>query len=150
MPKKCQLLRVVKNDCSQVMPMSGQEFANDYDALWQTIRDVRDGRVPVQVMPNTMRCVVETFFAFTGRRKEMSAVLGEMSKADATFKPLERYLHRGSHRDDVNIAHVDWGQFDLNYYFTKLEMLFGRAGHQDHYKMKMGLLENEALGVDGD
>lgn len=149
-PKKCQLLRVVKNDCSQVMPMSGQEFANDYDALWQTIRDVRDGRVPVQVMPNTMRCVVETFFAFTGRRKEMSAVLGEMSKADATFKPLERYLHRGSHRDEVNIAHVDWGQFDLNYYFAKLEMLFDRAGHQDHYKMKMGLLEIEALGVDGD
>ncbi|MGQ5344957.1 hypothetical protein ACULL4_01340, partial [Xanthomonas arboricola pv. corylina] len=74
--------------------------------------------------------------------------INEMSKADATFKPLERYLHRGSHRDEVNIAHVDWGQFDLNYYFAKLEMLFDRAGHQDHFKMKMGLVEVEE--TDGD
>lgn len=59
----------------------------------------------------------------------------------APFRPLERFLNRGSHRDETNIAHVDWGQFDIAYYLAKLEAVFQAAGHPDHYRLKMGLPE---------
>ena len=137
--KHCQLFRVVKGEHSKVVPLVARDFANDYDALWQVIRDAKSGYVPQQVVPNTMRCILETFFAFTGKTKQIEDILVEMSNADRTFVPLARYLNRGSHKDAVNQAGVDWSMFNLNYYLDKLEKVFMEAGHDEHFKLKMGL-----------
>ncbi|MCQ9617931.1 AAA family ATPase [Paenalcaligenes niemegkensis] len=138
---KCQLIRVVKGEHSRVVPMDARDFANDYDALWQVMQDAKEGLMRIQVVPNTMRCILENFFAFTGNTKQFEDILQQLSAEDGTFRPLERFLNRGSHRDETNIAHIDWGQFDINYYLAKLETLFQAAGHPDHYRLKMGLPE---------
>jgi wobble nucleotide-excising tRNase len=138
----CQLLRVVKNDHSQVVSMNARDFANDYDALWHVMQDAREGRARIQVVPNTMRCILENFFSFTGDTQRFEEILQKLSAEDGAFRPLERFLNRGSHRDETNIAHIDWGQFDIAYYLTKLEAVFKAAGHPDHYRLKMGLQEN--------
>lgn len=139
--KHCQLLRVVKSDHSQVVPMDARDFANDYDALWHVMQDAKDGLVRIQVVPNTMRCILENFFAFTGNIQRFEDILQQLSAEDGTFRPLERFLNRGSHRDETNIAHIDWGQFDIAYYLAKLKAVFQAAGHPDHYRLKMGLPE---------
>lgn len=136
---KCQLVRVVKGEHSRVIPMDARDFANDYDALWHVMQDAKDGLVRIQVVPNTMRCILENFFAFTGNTKQFEDILRQLSADDGVFRPLERFLNRGSHRDETNIAHIDWGQFDIAYYLAKLEALFQAAGHPDHYRLKMGL-----------
>lgn len=136
---KCQLLRVVKGTHSQVKPMNARDFANDYDALWQIVRDAQKGIVPTLVVPNTMRCILESFFAFTGARGHFEKILEQLSSEDATFKPLERYLNRGAHRDGINAMNIDWGQFNIDYYLTKLEAVFTKADYAEHYRMKMGL-----------
>ncbi|HSC79933.1 MAG TPA: AAA family ATPase [Chitinolyticbacter sp.] len=138
---KCKLLRVVKGEHSRVVSMDPRDFANDYDALWHVMQDAKEGHVRIQVVPNTMRCILENFFAFTGNTKEFEKILRQMSAEDGAFRPLERFLNRGSHRDETNIAHIDWGLFDISYYLTKLEAVFQAAGHSDHYRLKMGLPE---------
>ncbi|MFZ5606220.1 MAG: AAA family ATPase [Pseudomonadota bacterium] len=137
--KHCQLLRVVKSGHSQVVPMDARDFANDYDALWHVMQDAKDGLVRIQVVPNTMRCILENFFSFTGNTQRFEEILQQLSAEDGKFRPLERFLNRGSHRDETNIAHIDWGQFDIAYYLTKLNAVFQAAGHPDHYRLKMGL-----------
>jgi wobble nucleotide-excising tRNase len=139
---KCQLLRVTKHGHTNVVPMDAKDFTNDYDALWQVLRDARDHQLPLQVVPNTMRCILEHFFAFTGREGKFEDVLAAMSENDTKFKPLERYLNRGSHQDKTNFVPMDWGQYDLDYYLVKLRAVFKAAGFEDHYLVKMG--EEEA------
>ncbi|MGE8517008.1 MAG: AAA family ATPase [Alcaligenes nematophilus] len=137
--EKCQLIRVVKSEHSRVVPMDARDFANDYDALWHVMQDAKEGSARIQVVPNTMRCILENFFAFTGNTKQFEEILKQLSLEDGAFRPLERFLNRGSHRDETNIAHIDWGQFDISYYLGKLEAVFKAAGHPDHYRLKMGL-----------
>ena len=143
----CQLFRVVKGEHSKVVPLVARDFANDYDALWQVIRDAKDDLVPQQVVPNTMRCILETFFAFTGKTQQIEDILLEMSNADRSFVPLARYLNRGSHKDAVNQVGVDWSMFNLDYYLDKLEKVFIAAGHPEHFNMKMGLRDNQAAAA---
>ncbi|WP_259303856.1 AAA family ATPase [Thermomonas sp. S9] len=119
--------------------MDARDFANDYDALWHVMQDAKDGLVRIQVVPNTMRCILENFFSFTGNTQRFEEILQQLSAEDGKFRPLERFLNRGSHRDETNIAHIDWGQFDIAYYLTKLNAVFQAAGHPDHYRLKMGL-----------
>lgn len=138
---KCQLMRVVKGEHSRVVSMDARDFANDYDALWHVVQDAKEGLVRIQVMPNTMRCILENFFAFTGNTQRFEDILQQLSAEDGAFRPLERFLNRGSHRDETNIAHIDWGQFDITYYLAKLEAVFQAAGHPHHYRLKMGLPE---------
>ncbi len=135
---KCQLLRVIKHGHTKVVPMAAKDFTNDYDALWQVLRDARDSRLPVQVVPNTMRCILEHFFSFTGREGEFETVLAGLTQQDTKFKALERYLNRGSHQGGVNSVPMDWGQFDLDYYLSKLRGAFKAADFEDHYLAKMG------------
>lgn len=118
-----------------------RDFANDYDALWHVMQDAKDGLVRIQVVPNTMRCILENYFAFTGSAGKFEDILKKLSTEDGTFRPLERFLNRGSHRDETNIVCVDWGQFDISYYLSKLEAVFVASGHPEHYRLKMGLAE---------
>lgn len=137
--KGSSLMRVLKNVYTTVEPLNPNDLLNDYDALWQILRDARDGKVPKQAVPNTMRCILEHFFSFTQRANEFEKALEAISNRDKNFKPLERFLNRGSHKDGINLTVMDYGQFDIGYYLAKFEEVFTETNFADHYASRMGI-----------
>ncbi|WP_176157611.1 AAA family ATPase [Burkholderia multivorans] len=131
--RKATLKRVIKREFSSVEPMDADDLQNDYDALWQVMRDAKEGKVPRMVIPNTMRCILEHFFWFTQRQDDFAKALAAISDRDKNFKPLERFLNRGSHKDGINVAVMDYGQFDPVYYLAKFEEVFKETHFADHY-----------------
>lgn len=144
--KRCQMLRVHKNEYSGVVPLDPTSYMNDYDALWHVLRDARDRRAAAQVVPNTMRCILEQFFTFTTGGHDFNEALEKMAGVDTShkFKALQRYLHRGSHKDGINGPPIDWSQYDVDYYLSKLRALLASVGHENHYLRKMGEAIQEA------
>ncbi|OUL17243.1 hypothetical protein B0X78_00680 [bacterium AM6] len=136
--KRCQLLRVVKSEHTKVVPMRASEMMNDYQALWQVLRDARDSNTPAIMVPNAMRCILEHFFWFTHQEGKFKEALRKVAAADASFTPLARFLDRGSHRDGINITVMDFNHYDLNYYFDKFKAVFDAAGFPEHYAANMG------------
>lgn len=141
---RCQLLRVVKSEHTKVVPMKATELMNDYQALWQVLRDARDGNTPAIMVPNAMRCILEHFFWFTHQEDKFKEALKSVGEQDATFAPLARFLDRGSHKDGINITVMDFNQYDLNYYFAKFQAVFVAAGFKDHYFANIGATEEPA------
>ncbi len=144
--RKCQMLRVLKNEHSAVLPLDPTTFMNDYDALWQVLQDAKRGLVPVRVVPNTMRGILEQFFTFTTGMEDFDKALEKMTIVDRSqkFKALQRFLNRGSHKDGINGPPVDWSQYDVAYYLDKLRALLTACGNEDHYLRKMGEPEEES------
>lgn len=140
---RCQLLRVVKSDHTKVIPMKAAELMNDYQALWQVLRDARDSNMPAIMVPNAMRCILEHFFWFTHQEDKFKKALKEVGESDATFTPLARFLDRGSHKDGINITVMDFNQYDLAYYFAKFKAVFVAAGFEEHYQANMGEADPE-------
>lgn len=141
---KCQMLRVHKGEYTTVTSLDPTAYMNDYDALWQVLRDAEANHAMVQVVPNTMRCILEQFFTFTAGTADFDKALENLSVQDPShkFKALHRYLDRGSHKDGINGPPMDWSQYDLPYYLSKLRALFKEAGQEQHYLRRMGgLLE---------
>ncbi len=136
--KRCQLLRVVKSDHTKVVPMKASEMMNDYQALWQVLRDARDSNTPAIMVPNAMRCILEHFFWFTHQEEKFKVALKKVAVADASFTPLARFLDRGSHKDGINITVMDFNHYDLNYYFDKFKAVFDAAGFPEHYAANIG------------
>lgn len=136
--KRCQLLRVVKSDYTKIVPMKASELMNDYQALWQVLRDARDSNTPAIMVPNAMRCILEHFFWFTHQKEKFKDALKKVADGDASFTPLARFLDRGSHKDGINITVMDFNQYDLNYYFEKFKAVFEVAGFPEHYAANMG------------
>lgn len=147
--KRCQMLRVYKNEFSAVAPLDPTTYMNDYDALWHVLRDARDNKAAVQVVPNTMRCILEQFFAFTTGIDDFDMALEKMAIDDSSyrFKALHRYLDRGSHKDGINGPPIDWSQYDVNYYLGKLRALLAESGHEEHYLRKMGEEANKTVAA---
>jgi len=136
--KRCQLLRGVKSDHTKVVPMKASEMMNDYQALWQVLRDARDSNAPAIMVPNAMRCILEHFFWFTHQEGKFKGALKKVAATDASFTPLARFLDRGSHKDGINITVIDFNHFDLSYYFEKFKAVFDAAGFPEHYAANMG------------
>lgn len=138
--RKCQMLRVHKTEYTAVDPLDPTTYMNDYDALWQVLRDAKDNHAMIQVVPNTMRCILEQFFSFTAGTDDFDEALGKLAVQDPSnkFKALHRYLDRGSHKDGINGPPIDWSQYDVPYYLGKLRALLKDAGHEHHYLRKMG------------
>ncbi|MDR8071380.1 hypothetical protein [Burkholderia cenocepacia] len=80
------MLRVLKNEHSTVLPLDPTTFMNDYDVLWQVLQDAKRGLVPVRVVHNTMRCILEQFFTFTTGVEDFDKALEEMTVVDRSQK----------------------------------------------------------------
>lgn len=138
---KCQLLRVVKSEHSKVVAMVATELMNDYQALWQVLRDARASNASAVMVPNAMRCILEHFFWFTHQAPKFKEALKTISDGDARFTPLARFLDRGSHKDGINITAMDFNQYDLNYYFEKFKLVFEVSGFPEHYAANIGTID---------
>jgi wobble nucleotide-excising tRNase len=145
--KKCQMLRVQKKEYSAIVPLDPTTFMNDYDALWQVLRDARADLAPVQVVPNTMRCILEQFFTFTTGIDDLDTALEKVATEDTSqkFRPLLRFLNRGSHKDGINGPPMDWSQYDIQYYLDKLRGLFSACGNEQHYLRKLGEVDADVI-----
>lgn len=142
---KCGLLRVVKNQYSEVAELNPALLMNDYDVWWHLLKDAQAGKVPTQVVPNAMRNILEQFFTFTTGSPDFPQAVKTLADEDTSSKylALDRFVDRGSHRDGINGPPIDWIQYDVPYLLGKFRAMFAALGQDQHYRMKMGL-EGEA------
>lgn len=138
--KKCGLLRVVKNQYSQVETMDPTKLLNDYDVWWHLLKDAQAGNVPTQIMPNAMRNILEQFFTFTTGSSDFPKAVQELADDDTSSKyiALDRFVDRGSHSDAINGPPIDWTDYDADYLLGKFRAMFNAIGQEQHYLMKMG------------
>ena len=137
---KCGLLRVVKNQHSQVTELNPALLMNDYDVWWQLLKDAREKKVPTQVVPNAMRNILEQFFTFTSGSSEFPEAVKKLANEDTSSKyiALDRFVDRGSHRDGINGPPIDWSEYDVPYLLGKFRAMFAALNQEQHYRMKMG------------
>lgn len=138
---KCGLLRVLKNQYSEVTELNPALLMNDYDVWWQLLKDAQANKVPTQVVPNAMRNILEQFFTFTTGSPDFPQAIKELADEDTSSKylALDRFVDRGSHRDGINGPPIDWTQYDVPYLLGKFRAMFAALGQEQHYRMKMGL-----------
>lgn len=139
----CGLLRVVKNKYSEVQEMDPTMLMNDYDAWWQVLKDAKAGSVPLQVVPNAMRSILEQFFTFTTGSGDVPKGITALADEDTSDKyvALDRFINRGSHADGINGPPVDWSVYDVPYLLDKLRAMFRAVNQEEHYLRKMGIEE---------
>lgn len=137
---KCGLLRVVKNEYSQVEALDPTKLLNDYDVWWHILNDAKAGKAPTQVVPNAMRNILEQFFTFTMGESDFPKAIKRLADVDTSSKyiALDRFMDRGSHRDGINGPPVDWVEYDVDYLLGKFRAMFKAINQEQHYLMKMG------------
>lgn len=132
-PKGWTLLRIVKNEHSQCIPLSMHEMLNEYQALWQTLKDVREGRSQPVVLPNTMRNILEYYFSFSCKEERLGAALDSLEKKHnpGRFDSFFRAINRHSHADGRNI--ISMGVIGKDDYFRLFREVFVATDDLEHY-----------------
>lgn len=129
-----QLLRIMKNEYSSFSNIGRDSLQNEYQSLWQILKDARDGKVHKVVIPNTMRNILEYYFAFVHKTNELQNALNELAQKESksNFRAFYRYINRGSHSDAINIT--DMGEISPETYITQLREIFTLMGDALHFK----------------
>jgi wobble nucleotide-excising tRNase len=55
------------------------EMLNEYQALWQTLKDVRDAKTQPVVLFNTMRNILEYYFSFSCKNEKLKEALESLA-----------------------------------------------------------------------
>ncbi|MFJ5407923.1 AAA family ATPase [Pectobacterium punjabense] len=137
-PKNCALYRIIKGEYSDCVPLSMHEMLNEYQALWQTIRDVRDGRSLPVVLPNTMRNILEYYFSFSCKQEKLDKALDKLAVeySAGEYDSFYRAINRHSHSDGRNI--MSTGMINVEMYFRLFQKIFEETKDSDHYNTMMG------------
>lgn len=130
------LFRITKAIHSTITPMKHTDVQNDYQSFWQTIKDAREGRTSVSVIPNMMRNILEYYFTFVHRQDELQNALLELADEDTEFRALYRYVNRESHSDAINLT--DFGEVDPEHFIERFKQVFVKTGFEEHYEKMMG------------
>ncbi|WP_067707720.1 AAA family ATPase [Erwinia sp. ErVv1] len=136
--KQYNLLRVVKNEFSDVIAMSKGDIKNEYESYWMVLKNVKDGIVNPVVLPNVMRNILEYYFSFSCKLESLRVVLEKLaeSESDITYKSFCRYMHRGSHSDSSNINNLGRGATEK--YFEIFKNVFDKTDDLPHYNRMFG------------
>ncbi|AIR85255.1 AAA family ATPase [Pantoea rwandensis] len=136
--KQYNLLRVVKNEFSDVISMSKGDIKNEYESYWMVLKNVKDGIVNPVVLPNVMRNILEYYFSFSCKLESLKVVLEKLaeSESDITYKSFCRYMHRGSHSDSSNINNLGRGATEK--YFEIFKDVFDKTDDLPHYNRMFG------------
>jgi wobble nucleotide-excising tRNase len=134
------IFRVVKNDSSTVKPMEAHEVQNDYQAFWQVFRECTSGSTTVHILPNVMRNILEYYFSFIHKRDKLSEALESLSNENSDFKPLNRYVSRGSHSDPINIS--EFKAISPTRHLQMFKMVFETTGYLEHFNTMMEIEES--------
>ncbi|EOV8839293.1 AAA family ATPase [Cronobacter dublinensis] len=137
-PKHWTLLRIVKNSYSDCVPLSMHEMLNEYQALWQILRDVREGRAQPVVLLNTMRNILEYYFSFACKEERLEKALEQLAQEHAAgqFDSFFRAVNRHSHSDGRNI--LSGGFLEPENYFRLFRKIFEATEDTEHYDKMFG------------
>ncbi|EKT6310463.1 AAA family ATPase, partial [Escherichia coli] len=128
-----QLFRITKNLYSSFSNISRDSLQNEYQSLWQILKDARDGKIHNVVIPNTMRNILEYYFAFVHKTNELQLELNKLAQneSNSNFKAFYRYINRGSHSDSINIT--DMGEITPDIYIKQFKEIFKLMGDVSHF-----------------
>lgn len=129
------LFRVTKADYSNVVPMRKGEIQNDYQALWQTLKDALNGSASPSVIPNIMRNILEHYFTFVHQKESLRQALLELNDENPQFRALYRYMNRESHADSVNLT--DFGEIDPHVFVDRFREVFIKTEFEAHFDKMM-------------
>ncbi len=119
--------------------MNDDEIQNDYQSYWSIFKDSVDGNGQKIILPNVMRNILEYYFAFIHKRDKLSQTLSSLASTNSDFKPLDRYINRGSHSDAINIH--DFKDIDVDRFNEMFRLIFSETGFIEHYNTMMGMEE---------
>ncbi|EDU0614749.1 TPA: AAA family ATPase [Salmonella enterica subsp. salamae serovar 53:z4,z24:-] len=148
-PVNWSLLRIVKSDYSSCEKLSMHGMLNEYQALWQTLKDVRDGKTQPIVLFNTMRNILEYYFSFSCKNEKLKEALESLASehSDAgEYDSFYRAINRHSHSDGRNLFST--GVIDKERYLGMFRKVFIQTDDDDHYLAMMG--ESEELQETGE
>lgn len=138
-PINWSLLRIIKSDYSSCEKLSMHEMLNEYQALWQTLKDVRDEKTQPVVLFNTMRNILEYYFSFACKNEKLKEALESLASehSDAgEYDSFYRAINRHSHSDGRNIFST--GVIDKERYLKMFRRVFIQTDDDDHYLAMMG------------
>ncbi|WP_313010123.1 AAA family ATPase [Atlantibacter hermannii] len=138
-PVNWSLLRIIKSDYSACETLSMHEMLNEYQALWQTLKDVRDEKTQPVVLFNTMRNILEYYFSFACKNEKLKEALESLASehSDAgEYDSFYRAINRHSHSDGRNIFST--GVIDKERYLKMFRKVFIHTDDDDHYLAMMG------------
>lgn len=132
-PPKPKLFRITKGpNGSEISEMDRNEIRNEYQSYWQFIKDHENRKASNALLANSMRNILEHFFAFTVKAPYREVVNRLDHRKYAAFI---RYMDRESHSDAVNIS--DYSEIDPIRFKAAFKEIFDRIGHAEHYKKYM-------------
>lgn len=125
--------RITKNEFSIITDIDKNSVQNEYQSLWQILKDAKAGKVNKIIIPNIMRNILEYYFAFVHRTDALQTELIKLASDDGNndFRSFYRYINRGSHSDAVNIT--DLGEIAPEKYMEQLRKIFSMTGDEKHY-----------------
>lgn len=133
------LHRVYKNQFTKICRLNDDEILNDYQAYWKIFKDSVAGNDNKIILPNVMRNILEHYFSFVKKDNDLKSALSSLSDENSDFKPLYRYVNRGSHSDSINIH--DFKDIDSTRFVEMFRLIFERTGFLEHYNTMMGIEE---------
>lgn len=134
---KYSLYRLNKKQYTNVQLMNKGELKNDYQSLWQIIKDVVEGSAHPVVLPNVMRNIIEYYFGFVHKRDKLSDILNELAEKEPEqgHKAFYRYINRSSHSDPTNIGLMV--EVDPQAYLERFKSIFIESQDEEHYDCMM-------------
>ena len=117
---------------------------SDYEELWMKLRDIRKemdegGNVCVMDLPNTMRRIIETYFADCGgynKRKMFDGVYAKSKEEKQAMTALAKWFDEGSHGVGDNL-YAGNEEMMCERYMDAFRRLFETMGQGAHYCMMM-------------
>lgn len=143
-PVNWSLLRIIKSDYSACETLSMHEMLNEYQALWQTLKDVRDEKTQPVVLFNTMRNILEYYFSFACKNEKLKEALESLASehSDAgEYDSFYRAINRHSHSDGRNIFST--GVIDKERYLRMFRKVFIHTDDDEHYLAMMGEVKTQ-------
>ena len=130
--------RINKNEFSTISAIDKKSVQNEYQSLWQVLKDAKEKKVNKIIIPNIMRNILEYYFAFVHRTDALEKKLTELTNDEnnSHFRAFYRYINRGSHSDSINIT--DMGDIEPEKYLELLHKIFRMTGDEKHYLTMMG------------
>ncbi|MCV3456391.1 AAA family ATPase [Campylobacter sp. CNRCH_2016_0050h] len=135
--KDIYTFRIGKNEnyISHIDTMKEDEILNDYQAYWQILKDYKEGKIHVILIPNTMRNILEYFIGFIQKNKIDIIKNIENEDKEKKFEPFCRYINRESHSFMGNMS--DAKEIDIDMFFEAFKKVFEYLGHLEHYDIMM-------------
>lgn len=131
--KKYTLYRLNKNQYSSIYSMEKNDLKNDYQSLWQTLKDVGEGKANPVVLPNVMRNILEYYFGFVHRKNKLVDILNNLANEEPNqgYKAFYRYINRESHSDLINIGFMV--DVDPDAYLDRFRKIFTLSKDEEHF-----------------